>query len=160
MILVYSCIKENTLLRKLLVVFAQNNLDLHWKSAVKWSLYFLNYTFYYLCYIIINVYTDESSYQLLFYTLRAIISYYLFNIFSHNDLPWNIRKFIHNKLNTVNFSTVLSTINPWSESQWSHTDLYRLNKGHVGGQVIKYADFNICFHTNNWILVRMISIVC
>ena len=58
------------------------------------------------------------------------------NIFRHNDLPWNIRKFIHNKLNTVNFSTVLSTINPWSESQWSHTDLYRLNKGHVGGQVI------------------------
>ena len=61
---------------------------------------------------------------------------FTFYDFSHNDLPWNIRKFIHNKLNTVNFSTVLSTINPWSESSWSHTDLYRLNKGHVGGQVI------------------------
>ena len=74
------------------------------------------------------------------YSLRIIwskIFMIFFSYFSHNDLPWNIRKFIHNKLNTVNFSTVLSTINPWSESQWSHTDLYRLNKGNVGGQVIK-----------------------
>ena len=53
----------------------------------------------------------------------------------HNDLPWNIRKFIHNKLNTVNFTSSLKTENPWGTSQWSHTDLTRLKQGQVGGQV-------------------------
>lgn len=55
--------------------------------------------------------------------------------FRHNDLPWNIRKFIHNKLNTVNFTSSLKTENPWGTSQWSHTDLTRLKQGQVGGQV-------------------------
>ena len=94
--------------------FSDNNKDWNVQIVLKWQLFISNY-------IYSTIYTFN----------------YLFSYFSHNDLPWNIRKFIHNKLNTVNFSTVLSTINPWSESQWSHTDLYRLNKGNVGGQVIK-----------------------
>ena len=59
----------------------------------------------------------------------------LFSIFRHNDLPWNIRKFIHNKLNTVNFTSNLKTETPWGTSPWSHTDLTRLVNGRVGGQV-------------------------
>ena len=55
----------------------------------------------------------------------------------HNDLPWNIRKFIHNKLHTVNFTYDLRNISPWSKSQWSHTDLNRLKQGRVGAQVNK-----------------------
>ena len=60
---------------------------------------------------------------------------YSFSIFRHNDLPWNIRKFIHNKLNTVNFTSNLKTETPWGTSPWSHTDLTRLVNGRVGGQV-------------------------
>ena len=29
----------------------------------------------------------------------------------HNDLPWNIRQFVHNKIKTVNFSSDLSQVN-------------------------------------------------
>ena len=60
---------------------------------------------------------------------------FFYFLFRHNDLPWNIRKFIHNKLNTVNFTSNLKTENPWGTSPWSHTDLTRLVNGHVGGQV-------------------------
>ena len=28
----------------------------------------------------------------------------------HNDLPWNIRQFVHNKIKTVNFSSDLSQV--------------------------------------------------
>ena len=55
---------------------------------------------------------------------------------SHNDLPWNIRKFIHNKLHLVNLTTDLRMFKPWSDSVWSHTDLLRMNQGIVGGQVM------------------------
>jgi membrane dipeptidase len=55
--------------------------------------------------------------------------------FSHNDLPWNIRKFIHNKLHLVNLTTDLRMVKPWSDSVWSHTDLHRMSQGNVGGQV-------------------------
>ena len=58
----------------------------------------------------------------------------------HNDLPWNIRKFIHNKLKTVNFTYDLRNISPWSKSPWSHTDLNRLRQGMVGAQIwVAYA---------------------
>ena len=30
----------------------------------------------------------------------------------HNDLPWNIRQFVHNKIKTVNFSSDLSQVLP------------------------------------------------
>lgn len=58
----------------------------------------------------------------------------------HNDLPWNIRKFIHNKIHTVNFTYDLRNISPWSRSAWSHTDLNRLKQGRVGAQLwVAYA---------------------
>ena len=66
--------------------------------------------------------------------LKKLIIFFSF-VFRHNDLPWNIRKFIHNKLNTVNFTSNLKTENPWGTSSWSHTDIGRLNQGLVGGQV-------------------------
>ena len=56
---------------------------------------------------------------------------------SHNDLPWNIRKFVHNELETVNFTHNLKYVEPWSKSPWSHTDIMRLADGMVGCQVSK-----------------------
>ncbi|XP_055918611.1 uncharacterized protein LOC129950714 [Eupeodes corollae] len=52
----------------------------------------------------------------------------------HNDLPWNIRKFLHNKLNDFNFDEDLRNVMPWARSQWSHTDLQRLKKGRISAQ--------------------------
>ncbi|KAG7163820.1 Dipeptidase 3-like [Homarus americanus] len=52
----------------------------------------------------------------------------------HNDLPWNIRKFMHNKLHSFNFTAQLKKLRPWSRSSWSHTDLPRLKEGMVGAQ--------------------------
>ncbi|XP_063878602.1 uncharacterized protein LOC135110315 isoform X2 [Scylla paramamosain] len=52
----------------------------------------------------------------------------------HNDLPWNIRKFMHNKLHSFNFTAELQQLRPWSRSSWSHTDLPRLRRGMVGAQ--------------------------
>ncbi|KAG8252407.1 hypothetical protein J6590_057832 [Homalodisca vitripennis] len=52
----------------------------------------------------------------------------------HNDLPWNIRSFVHNQLVLFNFSTDLTEVEPWSRSNWSHTDLPRLRAGLVGAQ--------------------------
>ncbi|XP_063240856.1 dipeptidase 1-like [Bacillus rossius redtenbacheri] len=52
----------------------------------------------------------------------------------HNDLPWNIRKFVHNQLKEFNFAADLKAVAPWSKSPWSHTDLHRLRQGMVGGQ--------------------------
>lgn len=53
----------------------------------------------------------------------------------HNDLPWNIRKFLHNRLRDFNFREDLRNVTPWSTSVWSHTDLRRLEQGHVAAQV-------------------------
>ena len=55
--------------------------------------------------------------------------------FRHNDLPWNIRQFIHNKLEKVNLSTNIQYAPPWSTSKWSHTDFFRMRKGQVGAQL-------------------------
>ncbi|XP_076053747.1 dipeptidase 1-like [Oratosquilla oratoria] len=52
----------------------------------------------------------------------------------HNDLPWNIRSFIHNQLEKINLNESLKTVEPWSVSNWSHTDIPRLHEGKVGGQ--------------------------
>lgn len=51
----------------------------------------------------------------------------------HNDLAWNIRKFIHNKLLGLNLSAI-SDQEPWSRSRWSQTDIPRLREGHLGAQ--------------------------
>ncbi|XP_050728720.1 dipeptidase 1-like [Eriocheir sinensis] len=53
----------------------------------------------------------------------------------HNDLAWNIRKFLHNKLHSFNLSSDLSKEKPWRNSAFSHTDLPRLRKGQVAAQV-------------------------
>ncbi|XP_023321043.1 dipeptidase 1 isoform X2 [Eurytemora carolleeae] len=53
----------------------------------------------------------------------------------HNDLAWNLRKFVHNKLEKVNLSTNIKYLEPWSVSKWSHTDLLRLREGRVGAQL-------------------------
>nr|XP_029708889.1 LOW QUALITY PROTEIN: uncharacterized protein LOC109419840 [Aedes albopictus] len=52
----------------------------------------------------------------------------------HNDLPWNIRKFLHNQLNEFRFEDDLKQISPWSKSAWSHTDLQRLKRGRIAAQ--------------------------
>lgn len=51
----------------------------------------------------------------------------------HNDLPWNLRKFVNNKLLGLNLSTI-ATEEPWSQSKWSHTDIPRLKAGMLGAQ--------------------------
>ncbi|KAG5679696.1 hypothetical protein PVAND_009249 [Polypedilum vanderplanki] len=52
----------------------------------------------------------------------------------HNDLPWNIRKFLKNQLREFRFGEDLRGITPWSTSSWSHTDLRRLKEGMVSAQ--------------------------
>lgn len=51
----------------------------------------------------------------------------------HNDLPWNLRKFVHNKIFNLNLSALIDE-EPWSKSQWSHTDIPRLRQGLLGAQ--------------------------
>ena len=67
-------------------------------------------------------------------TRRCQNVYTIFS-FRHNDLAWNIRQFIHNKLKTVNFSSDLTQVSPWGTSKWSHTDIPRLVRGKIGAQV-------------------------
>ncbi|KAH1013536.1 hypothetical protein HUJ04_002519 [Dendroctonus ponderosae] len=52
----------------------------------------------------------------------------------HNDLPWNIRKYVHNRLKSFKFDEDLQGVAPWATSPWSHTDLPRLERGHVSAQ--------------------------
>lgn len=52
----------------------------------------------------------------------------------HNDLAWNIRKFLHNRLENFNLSADLQDVQPWARSRWSHTDIPRLRLGQVGAQ--------------------------
>ncbi|VEN59569.1 unnamed protein product, partial [Callosobruchus maculatus] len=51
----------------------------------------------------------------------------------HNDLPWNLRKFVHNRLSGLNLSAIEKE-EPWSKSKWSHTDIPRLKAGMLGAQ--------------------------
>lgn len=75
------------------------------------------------------------SYWPSYHMIQSWPSVFFGHFSSHNDLPWNIRKFIHNKIHTVNFTYDLRNISPWSRSAWSHTDLNRLKQGRVGAQV-------------------------
>nr|XP_014085511.1 dipeptidase 1 [Bactrocera oleae]XP_036229134.1 dipeptidase 1 [Bactrocera oleae] len=52
----------------------------------------------------------------------------------HNDLAWNIRKFLKNRLQDFPFAGDLREVLPWSASAWSHTDLPRLKEGMVSAQ--------------------------
>ncbi|KAK6632747.1 hypothetical protein RUM43_013517 [Polyplax serrata] len=65
-----------------------------------------------------------------FYAIRAVRSYRE----RHNDLPWNIRKFVYNQILNFNFTSDLQKVEPWSRSNWSHTDLPRLRAGLMGAQ--------------------------
>lgn len=62
------------------------------------------------------------------------INRYFSFFFRHNDLPWNIRKFLKNQLREFRFDDLRDT-HPWSRSAWSHTDLKRLKEGMVAAQV-------------------------
>lgn len=64
----------------------------------------------------------------------------------HNDLPYNIRKFVHNQLSEFNFDADLKNVTPWSNSNWSHTDLQRLKKGRVAAQVLEYSIVFVCVY--------------
>lgn len=64
---------------------------------------------------------------------------------AHNDLPYNIRKFVHNQLSEFNFDVDLKNVPPWSNSNWSHTDLQRLKKGRVAAQVTTTTKINFPF---------------
>lgn len=52
----------------------------------------------------------------------------------HNDLPWNIKRYSHNRLEYLNFTEGVRSTEPWSNSQWSHTDIPRLRQGLIGAQ--------------------------
>ncbi|XP_042215089.1 dipeptidase 1-like [Homarus americanus] len=52
----------------------------------------------------------------------------------HNDMAWNVRKFLHNKLHSFNLSSDLTQEKPWMNSPFSHTDLPRLKRGQVAAQ--------------------------
>lgn len=66
---------------------------------------------------------------------RNTLSKLIYLICRHNDLPWNVRKFVHNQLGEVNLSSDLGRVDPWARSDWSHTDIPRLRAGLVGAQV-------------------------
>ncbi|GAB0099920.1 Dipeptidase [Sergentomyia squamirostris] len=52
----------------------------------------------------------------------------------HNDLPWNIKRYSHNRLDYLNFTEGVRSVEPWSNSEWSHTDIPRLRQGLIGAQ--------------------------
>lgn len=60
---------------------------------------------------------------------------HIINFDSHNDFPTNLREIVFNDLRKVNFSDDLTQVEPWASSRYSYTDLPRLRKGKVGGQV-------------------------
>ena len=65
--------------------------------------------------------------------------------YRHNDLPWNIRKYIHNNLDRINLTQNVKYIDPWSKSPWSHTDIQRMREGLIGCQVSfsKFVKFHL-----------------
>lgn len=86
---------------------------------------------------------SESSLFIIFWfdfvsNLKVVFFHETFStllFFRHNDLPWNVRKFVHNQLGEVNLSSDLGRVDPWATSHWSHTDIPRLRAGLVGAQV-------------------------
>ncbi|XP_068084343.1 dipeptidase 1-like [Anabrus simplex] len=62
------------------------------------------------------------------------VLYSILRVFRHNDLAWNLRKFVHNQLHRFNFSADLRQVPPWATSSWSQTDLPRLREGMLGAQ--------------------------
>ena len=62
-------------------------------------------------------------------------NFFLF-FFSHNDFPLAIRDIFDNKLTGWDFNSNLSENPKFMNYDMDHTDLPRLRKGHVGGQVL------------------------
>ena len=60
----------------------------------------------------------------------------IFFFFSHNDFPLAIRDLFDNKLTGWDFNSNLSENPKFLNYDMDHTDLPRLRKGHVGGQVV------------------------
>jgi hypothetical protein len=79
----------------------------------------------------ISLISHDQNYGVLFFFF-SLFPYR----FRHNDLPWNIRKFLKNQLREFRFGEDLREILPWSTSAWSHTDLHRLKEGMVSAQVM------------------------
>ena len=64
-----------------------------------------------------------------------------FFFFSHNDFPLAIRDLFDNKLTGWDFNSNLSENPKFLNYDMDHTDLPRLRKGHVGGQVLSNSFF-------------------
>lgn len=71
--------------------------------------------------------------------LEFFLILFFLRLISHNDLPWNIRKFLKNQLKDFHFGGDLRQIQPWANSAWSHTDLRRLKEGMVSAQVFIFV---------------------
>lgn len=57
-------------------------------------------------------------------------------MYSHNDVPMKIYLYAQNKLKHFHFDTNLLEDNDWMQKDpISNTDIPRLRKGNVGGQV-------------------------
>ncbi|XP_059617098.1 dipeptidase 1-like [Phlebotomus argentipes] len=77
--------------------------------------------------------TDRSSQALRIDIVRRLLEETPL-IDGHNDLPWNIKRYSHNRLEYLNFTEGVRSTEPWSNSQWSHTDIPRLRQGLIGAQ--------------------------
>lgn len=57
------------------------------------------------------------------------------DIHRHNNLPWNLYQIVKNDLGQFDFRSNLSQNANWVSIKTSQTDLPRLKKGMLGGQV-------------------------
>ncbi|XP_058829196.1 dipeptidase 1-like [Topomyia yanbarensis] len=61
----------------------------------------------------------------------------------HNDLPHNLYRLEHNRINSFNLNRNLKEDSKWGVSPNSHTDIPRLQKGKVGAQFwVAYVECN------------------
>ena len=65
-------------------------------------------------------------------------------LFSHNDFPLAIRDIFNNDLEGWNFDSDLSQHPKLRDYPMDHTDLQRMKKGRVGGQVRLAQKFTVC----------------
>ena len=56
--------------------------------------------------------------------------------FRHNDFPMAIRELYNNDVTKFDFNSNLSALPEFQDYNMDHTDLVRLRKGRVGGQVM------------------------
>ena len=75
------------------------------------------------------LFISANNFVLIFYHLL----YY--EIFRHNDFPLTIRKIYKNDLTNLDFDSNLTQNPLFEDYAMCHTDLPKLRKGKVGGQV-------------------------